>query len=445
MNSLRRQQGFTLIEVITVMLVLVAIASITVESSKDFVFQNRYDITKDRYEKIKKAIIGDPNQVINGQPTIEGFVKNVGRLPFALQELLDGHFCSDTRYFTQATCESATPPQTWLPTPNWQKSYISSTKAFDDITAIPDGWGNTGTGNYGWEVSFKDNTGTPTNIIANAVSMDIQSKGKNGVISIADDGYDEDYPKATALPSIKHSDWTVDISALKILVNSVYNGSCSLTDTCSNPSLADNNICSGKNKLWNSANSLCTVAVFTTQIACEADSFIWNSANNLCVDSRYTTETSCVVNNHNWKNHRSKANCEVSGGQWTPTQKNIQLKVNAVLSADTPLITEDGRENLIAFNFASNVVPMGAVSIGVYYASDTNLSYPSICINTSNHANFTQANCEANTGTWKNDSIEQYCYGLTTATACTTTLNGTLKPDIKLTLYPNITLPTINW
>lgn len=49
-----KAQGFTLVELLVVMLVLVALSSITLDFTKDFAFQGRYEVTKDRYEKNKE-------------------------------------------------------------------------------------------------------------------------------------------------------------------------------------------------------------------------------------------------------------------------------------------------------------------------------------------------------------------------------------------------------
>ena len=133
MPTIPRQQGFTLIEVLAVMLVLVAIATITVESSKDFVFQNRYQVTQDRYDKIKQAIIGNPNQVVNGQPNISGFVADMGRLPNCLRELIDGYCaigaCSDGSNASQTTCTAqwVAPSTPLIPVPVQPNAYCGNT------------------------------------------------------------------------------------------------------------------------------------------------------------------------------------------------------------------------------------------------------------------------------------------------------------------------------
>ena len=66
LKIINKQTGFTLVEVLVVMLILVALASVTLDFTKDFAFQGRYEVTKDRYEKIKRSIIGRPDVFIAG-------------------------------------------------------------------------------------------------------------------------------------------------------------------------------------------------------------------------------------------------------------------------------------------------------------------------------------------------------------------------------------------
>jgi len=117
-TSPNTQKAFTLVELLTVMVVLVALASITVKSTAQFSFDSRYQITEDRYNKIKTAILGNPNQTINGHPSVSGFVADMGRLPSCLRELIDGTnchpnsndagYCSDGTNSNQVTCLATT-------------------------------------------------------------------------------------------------------------------------------------------------------------------------------------------------------------------------------------------------------------------------------------------------------------------------------------------------
>lgn len=354
--NLKSQRGFTLVEVLTVMLVLVAIASITVESTKDFVFQGRYDITKDRYEKIKKAIVGDPNQVINGQPNIEGFVKDVGRLPNNLDELKQISFCKESPLLNETDCGTQT--KTWI-----TKSYISG-----DISK--DGWGNT----------FQSTSGTNT--------LRLYSQGKDGT----DNGtnYDADYPSTNNV-AINTSDWQININGFRAnVMASGFKGYCS--------AITSETSCTSAGGTWLSSQP-------TSEVICKSLNGIWSGSAcsgvslPVCSISKSVCESIAV---NGWSYFSSSICMKITDNRLTtPTITNI---------LSTPPIKEDGREHAISFPFFNDAntnqvqdsgeddikTPLGSVSVGIYKDCGTAL------------------------------------YGLTTQ-------------EIKLTLHPNTTLPTINW
>lgn len=161
------QLGFTLLEMLMVILIIAATTKIVAVSMEDFGYAARYEQTQDRLDTLRQAIIGNPKRTINGQPDISGFVKDMGRLPINLRELVSSDsFCldptyavdvsNDTNFGTQALCEAA--GHTWhtiagVTGPNlfegnlvagWQGPYIqvndAATSTTDDI--FPDGWGN---------------------------------------------------------------------------------------------------------------------------------------------------------------------------------------------------------------------------------------------------------------------------------------------------------------
>ncbi len=172
------------------MLVLVAVASITVETASTLAFQGRYEVTKDRYEKIKKAIIGDPNQIVNGQPDISGFVADMGRTPDNLRELLQRYVCDTPAGASPANCitPNANP---WVdasnyaldPTTNlkfgWNGPYLQTSHAATDDRALIDGWANSPSTpndwNYGWVVTPALNLGN---------NFTLKSKGKDQAINV---------------------------------------------------------------------------------------------------------------------------------------------------------------------------------------------------------------------------------------------------------------------
>jgi|GEM_PF-1470730 len=204
-----KQQGFTLVELLTVMLLLVAMATITVKSVGQFSFDSRYQITADRYDKIKTAILGNPNQTINGHPSVSGFVADMGRLPNCLRELIDGQcttnggatsqighcldgtnadketcknngyaweytipvqpssHCEDTAYNNRLDCETAT--KKWIT----GSCYKPSTKEFDDTKKIQVDcntasyvWTEYVSFSYGWKGAYIATANNPNEINA---------------------------------------------------------------------------------------------------------------------------------------------------------------------------------------------------------------------------------------------------------------------------------------
>lgn len=378
----KQHRGFTLVEVLTVMLVLVAVASITVEMSSDLAFQNRYEVTKDRYQKIRAAIIGRPDVLINGQPDISGFVADVGRLPFALQELLAEGFCSDTRYFNQADCEDPGVGETWTANGyGWNGPYIDSTKAFGDGRALSDGWGNIGQGNYGWNVAYySDSAGTVgTSTIANALSMKIQSLGKDGAAGGTD--YDEDYPSSDL---IYEDNWKVNISN-GILLNTQFpfSGNCSVSYNSANS-------CEIAGGVW---HGTCSDVTYINRYSCILNTETWTSA-KACSNNAYSDQGSCEANGGVWdyctgaeSNPNTKLFCESVGGNWNFNTLDVTLTITHLngnggiaTSTATATIEERGQSQTIAFNgFSSTSIPIGVNDI-ILTKSGTNDIYPPSCL-----------------------------------------------------------------
>ena len=80
--------GFTLIEMLLVVFLIGLVASSMVLIVNDKDDQNRYDQTRVRYQTILDAILGTPKLSLNGQPLVNGFIADMGRLPVILDELI---------------------------------------------------------------------------------------------------------------------------------------------------------------------------------------------------------------------------------------------------------------------------------------------------------------------------------------------------------------------
>jgi len=451
---IKKQIGFTLVELLVVMLILTALASVTLDFTKDFAFQGRYEVTKDRYEKIKRAIIGRPDVLINGQPDISRFVADIGRPPFALQELLSEGFCSDTQYFDQASCIGATPAKIWTGNSyGWNGPYIRISKTPDDPKAISDGWGNTALGNYGWTVKYYSDTGggTLTTTTADILSMSVQSLGKDS--TAGGTGYDTDYPSS---PLISDSDWSVDINNISVTIITDTVGSCS-NSTCSNPGFTSEFSCTKDNRAWvTSPTNACTYPNLTDQTLCEGNGYTWDIGESRCENSIYTA-SDCDATIRSWENHDSKNNCSLSGETWTTPSANVCLGFKQAPS-DTAFIANssnatiilDGNTHTITFSGMATPQPTGKLFLGVYADCDPNRQFLSVCEDSKPQANF-QLNCGTNGGLFISGT-PNYCYNFSDDLDCTGTtepqLEGAIvkqKSEIQFSLSPNMTFPIINW
>ncbi len=178
-NNFSVGNGFTLLELLLVILILgtLALSALSITQNSDS--QIRFEDTRNRLEMIKKAVVGSVEQTVNGQPNISGFVADVGQLPACLKELVENTTdCGNT--ITGLTFN--TTAGLWS---GWNGPYLSViADAKDGAKRFRDGWQNVGTDDdFGWIVS------------ANSTILTVQSKGLDGVIGGSDD-YEKDYPSS---------------------------------------------------------------------------------------------------------------------------------------------------------------------------------------------------------------------------------------------------------
>jgi len=307
------------------MLVLVALSSITLDFTKDFAFQGRYEVTKDRYDKIKRAIIGRPDVLINGQPDISGFVADMGRLPDNIHDLLEKDYCLPDRTELDSTdCELLTGGVDWIiqtasGTSNglkygWNGPYITITKDPAVENAFPDGWGRNATGitdhNYGWNYAVGDLTGDGINDVT------LQSFGKNQIATGND--YDKDYPVNQLV--IQGADWTVDISSgIKVSFikpNTVSQISSLPLSMCTEPTITASRTCTtpktwygGCNKVGYFNKTSCTASAgtwiqcsdgtSTDKVSCATNH--WYGEGGGCSDQQYTDKAACIAATKVWR------------------------------------------------------------------------------------------------------------------------------------------------
>jgi prepilin-type N-terminal cleavage/methylation domain-containing protein len=380
-----KAQGFTLVELLVVMLVLVALSSITLDFTKDFAFQGRYEVTKDRYEKIRSAIIGRPDVLINGQPDISGFVADMGRLPRNIHELIEEDYCLTDRSVTvKSTCVALPGPGVWVdqtvwsdPTSTtlgfgWNGPYLTITNDPTLGNAISDGWGRGASGDsdhdYGWAFCLGDDISTTTDPdTCNTTSLLNQqlvfkSYGKDGLDDFQtapSESYDADVAlEGVTVNFIENNKWTVDLAAgLAVSINSP-----SIGDQCD--------------------SALLTTVLNNDVVTCEVAGGIWEG---VCSDITFLNRHLCVLNGHTWTPDNicssvavpnTKLGCEVLNSNWAFRSRDVFLrvsyrKINAGTGGATESFNNDSANLLLSLNgamqsqsftsFTDSKIPIGGV------------------------------------------------------------------------------------
>ncbi len=457
MNKQNRQQGLTLIELTVVLLILVMLSTIALRSTSGLQDQTRWEQTKSRYEAIRHAILGNPGVLINGQPDISGFVADVGRLPACLRELLEEGYCPKNTFCDQTACDNDT-PGSWVATGyHWNGPYLVSSQAASAVDAFSDGWGNSGSGNYGWAVGF-DSTAT-----SSATTLTLQSLGKDGASGGAD-VYDKDYPQANA--TINQTDWQVDLGGGVFLQTQLpFAGRCSVSyasaatceiaggqwsGACTDSAYTNRYVCALNAKTW--VHIGCLDGVSTDKASCLAASSTWLSP---CSNTDYTSQSSCEAAGATWapcpgaiSAPDSKAFCEAVGGTWTFNSVNVQLQISypGGSSTATASLEENGQRQLLAFNgFSVTSIPQGGHAVFLQ-VNGSNDIYPPSCAGLDGDAGGNGiSDCVDAGGTLYPNGL---C-GAITPSECTAgadTATGTLLRDsLDIRFTPHKSLPVIYW
>lgn len=80
--------GFTLIEVVIVILLMGIISVIAIPNFVDFSASARDAVTRDEMQAIKRAIVGDSRATAKGSYIFPGYQADMGKLPSKLEELV---------------------------------------------------------------------------------------------------------------------------------------------------------------------------------------------------------------------------------------------------------------------------------------------------------------------------------------------------------------------
>jgi len=139
------QRGFTLVELVIVLIILAIVAAVAIPKLGDVTENSKVTTTKEEMRRLKMAIIGDPSVVSAGKMINRGYSGDVGALPTTLTDLA-----------VKPTGVSAYNAFTRL---GWNGPYIDTAGG----AYLKDAWG----ANYVYDPVARTitSTGGPTNIV----------------------------------------------------------------------------------------------------------------------------------------------------------------------------------------------------------------------------------------------------------------------------------------
>ncbi|MCK4843230.1 MAG: type II secretion system protein [Methylococcales bacterium] len=436
----KKQIGFTLIEMMMVLLIIGATMKIVAVSFEDIGFSARYEQTISRLDSIRQAIVGNPKRTINGQPDISGFVSDMGRLPINVRELihLDGYCLADNSWDNETECINvAKGNSTWVALCSdnsfpdkdsceinnkiwsgrksfgfclnntfsnektcennnvgdwqvifyggWNGPYLTVSDSPDKADTYTDGWGNeSADNNYGWDLNHT--------VAGSYQNLEIMSLGKNAADDLGVDCGANEYD-GDCLNSISVDDYVINISSITAMFQKDYGGTTAIippVSFCSNSSTANNAsraVCEGASFEWFGG---CDVQGYFNKADCE-DVLLGNSTWYNCADKVSPTESICVAAGSVWY-----GTIGYGTDTWTKfylptsyTSKSICMILfyrkddgtTGQHKSTTLSIKETGSYESVKFNFPSVDIPFGNNAMGIYeYDIDCNpdnTKYPS--------------------------------------------------------------------
>jgi type II secretory pathway pseudopilin PulG len=116
----RNARAFTLLEIVIILILLGIITAIAVPRYVDLFGAGKKNVTQERMNNIRRAIMGDPTVNVGGQFSAAGFRGDLNQLPSPLSQL---------------TTQGALPAWNPFTHRGWNGPYI-------DTAQLTDGWGN---------------------------------------------------------------------------------------------------------------------------------------------------------------------------------------------------------------------------------------------------------------------------------------------------------------
>ena len=93
--------GFTIIEMVMVIVVMAALAAVSVPRIDDFITNSKIQASKNEMLQIRAAISGTPDRTAGGRYVDRGFIGDNGAIPTSLNDLISNPGLPEYDYFSR--------------------------------------------------------------------------------------------------------------------------------------------------------------------------------------------------------------------------------------------------------------------------------------------------------------------------------------------------------
>ena len=204
-SQAQSRRGFTLLELIVVLSILAALATVAVQSVSHTADQARFEATQKTIDNLRTACLGSGNAAL-GNDSVRGFVADMGRMPTHPNELL-ANINSVAPFSVQEVETGVLVPR------GWRGPYLQLPLG---SSAISDGWGRTLLSSLDPSASAFIFTTRQTNYIYATPAVNTSTQELESVLNLGADG-------VFTLPTVT-TDYNVDLNSNFVAPTVSYHG-----------------------------------------------------------------------------------------------------------------------------------------------------------------------------------------------------------------------------